>query len=44
MSNEETSAYLLMAAGAFWILVGIVGLMQRPREELLDHEQNQHEN
>ena len=26
MSDAETSAYLLMAAGAFWILVGIVGL------------------
>jgi hypothetical protein len=26
MSDAETSAYLLLAAGAFWILVGIVGL------------------
>ena len=26
MSDAETSAYLPIAAGAFWILVGIVGL------------------
>ena len=26
MSAAETSAYLLIAAGAFWILVGILGL------------------
>lgn len=26
MSDAETSAYLLMAAGALWILMGILGL------------------
>jgi hypothetical protein len=26
MSDAETSAYLLMVAGALWVLVGILGL------------------
>jgi hypothetical protein len=35
MSDAETSAYLLMAGGLIWVLVGIVGLVrlsQRRRE------------
>jgi hypothetical protein len=31
MSGAEISAYLLMAGGLAWILVGIVGLSRRPR-------------
>jgi hypothetical protein len=33
MTNEETSAYLLIAAGIFWVFVGMIGLMQAPGEE-----------
>ena len=31
MSDAETSAYLLMAAGLIWVLVGIVGLVRLSR-------------
>ena len=31
MSDAETSAYLLMAGGLIWILVGIVGLVRLSR-------------
>ena len=31
MSDAETSAYLLMAGGLIWVLVGIVGLVPRSR-------------
>jgi hypothetical protein len=31
MSDAETSAYLLMAGGLIWVLVGIVGLVQLSR-------------
>jgi hypothetical protein len=33
MSDAETSAYVLMAGGLIWVLVGIVGLVRRPRDE-----------
>jgi len=29
MSAAETSAYLLMAGGLIWVLVGIAGLVRR---------------
>jgi hypothetical protein len=29
MSDAETSAYLLMAGGLIWVLVGIIGLRKR---------------
>jgi LPXTG-motif cell wall-anchored protein len=31
MSDAETSAYLLMAAGLIWVMMGIVGLVQLSR-------------
>ena len=31
MSDAETSAYLLIAGGLTWVLVGIVGLVRRRR-------------
>lgn len=31
MSDAETSAYLLMAGGLIWVLVGVVGLVQSSR-------------
>jgi hypothetical protein len=31
MSDAETSAYLLMAGGLIWVLVGVVGLAQSSR-------------
>ena len=31
MSDAETSAYLLMAAGLIWVMVGIVGLVSLSR-------------
>jgi hypothetical protein len=36
MGDAETSAYVLMAAGLVWILVGIVGLARRPRDDRHD--------
>ena len=33
MSDAETSAYLLMAGGLIWILVGIVGLVRLSRRQ-----------
>jgi hypothetical protein len=33
MSDAETSAYVLMAGGLIWVLVGIVGLVRRPRDD-----------
>jgi hypothetical protein len=36
MSDAETSAYVLMAGGLVWILVGIAGLVWRPRVDQRD--------
>jgi hypothetical protein len=36
MSDAETSAYVLMAGGLIWVLVGIVGLVRRPRDDQHD--------
>jgi hypothetical protein len=33
MTDAETSAYVLMAGRFDWILVGIVGLVRRPRDD-----------
>jgi hypothetical protein len=39
MSHAETSAYLLMAGGLIWVLVGIVGLVRRPRDDQHDRDE-----
>jgi hypothetical protein len=36
MSAAAVSGYLLMAGGLVWILVGIVGLVRRPRDDQHD--------
>jgi hypothetical protein len=36
MSDAETSGYVLMTAALLWILVGIVGLVQRARDDQHD--------
>ena len=45
MSDAETSAYLLMAGGLIWVLVGILGLRKRradthPAEQLTTDDDN----
>ena len=39
MTDAETSAYVLMAGGLAWILVGIVGLVRRPPDDRHDRRQ-----
>jgi hypothetical protein len=39
MSAADTSAYLLMASGLIWLLMGIVGLVRRPRDDHHDRSQ-----
>jgi hypothetical protein len=36
MNDAETSAYVLMAGGLVWVLVGIIGLVRRPRDDQHD--------
>ena len=36
MSNEELSAYLLMAGGFVWVLVGVIGWVRHtPSDEIV---------
>jgi hypothetical protein len=39
MSDAETSAYVLMAGGLVWVLVGIVGLVRRPGGDQHDRDE-----
>jgi len=45
MSDAETSAYLLMAAGVFWLTMGIVGLSRgvKSKDEALEQHPEERE-
>jgi hypothetical protein len=36
MSDAETSAYVLMAGGLFWVFIGVIGLVRRAPDDRRD--------
>jgi multisubunit Na+/H+ antiporter MnhG subunit len=37
LSSAATSAYVLIAGGLCWILIGVIGLVRLPRDDRHEH-------